>query len=224
MRLLLLEDDRESANYILRGLREEGWVVDHATTGPEALMLASDSRYDALILDRMVPGLDGLQVLKALRASGNQAPALFLTAVGSIQDRVDGLQVAEDYLVKPFAFAELRARIAALLRRPQPAATPEQLTAGDLILDLLRRRVYRAGREVSVQPTEFRLLACLLQHKGQVVTRTMLLEQVWDFHFDPKTNIVETHISRLRAKVDRGYDRELIRTVRGAGYMVDDAD
>lgn len=224
MRLLLLEDDRETADYILRGFQEDGCVVDHAVTGPDALMMAAEGEYDALVLDRMVPGLDGLQVLNALRASGNHAPAIFLTAVGSVQDRVAGLQVADDYLVKPFAFMELRARIAALVRRPQYKPQETRLTAGGLEVDLLRRQVFREGRELSVQPTEFRLLEYLLRHKGEVVTRTMLLENVWDFHFDPKTNIVETHISRLRSKVDKGFERELIRTVRGSGYMVDDAD
>ena len=222
MRVLLLEDNDEAARYVERGFREDGAVLDRAINGGDALMLAASTAYDVLILDRMVPAPDGLTVLKMLRAGGITTPALFLTAIGGLDDRVEGLNLADDYLVKPFAFSELRARVAAILRRPRGAISVEtRLKVADLEMDLLKRTVHRAGRTLSLQPTEFRLLEFLVRHQGQVVTRTMLLENVWDFNFEPKTNIVETHISRLRAKIDRGFDRELIRTVRGAGYQLD---
>ena len=223
MRILLVEDDRETADYIVRGFREAGAVIDHAADGQAGLMLATDASYDAMIIDRMLPGLDGFKLLSMLRAGGNRTPAIFLTAVSGIDDRVSGLAIANDYLVKPFAFAELRARVGVMLR-PELAIHAEETTyrVADLVLDRLKRAVTRAGHSISVQPTEFRLLEYLMRHKGNVVTRTMLLENVWDFNFDPKTNIVETHISRLRSKVDRGFDCELIHTVRGAGYMIDD--
>ena len=223
MRLLLVEDDRETADYIIRGFREHGHVVDHAAGGQDGLMLATDAQYDAFIIDRMVPGLDGLKLLSMLRAGGNATPAIFLTAVGGIDDRVAGLEIAEDYLVKPFAFAELRARVGVLTRAaPSIQAEETVYTAGDLTLNRLKRTVERGGQRIDVQPTEFRLLEYLLRHKGHVVTRTMLLENVWDFSFDPKTNIVETHISRLRTKIGRRDESGLITTVRGAGYMIDD--
>ncbi|WP_084398211.1 response regulator transcription factor [Henriciella aquimarina] len=223
MRILLVEDDRETADYITRGFREAGHVVDHAANGQDGLMLATDAAYDALIIDRMLPGLDGYRLLSMLRAGGTTTPAIFLTAVGGIDDRVNGLEIAEDYLVKPFAFAELQARIGVMTREKfTTPAEDSEYTAGDLTLNRLKRTVERGGEPIPVQPTEFRLLEFLLRHKGHVVTRTMLLENVWDFNFDPKTNIVETHVSRLRAKVDRGFGRELIRTVRGAGYIIDD--
>ncbi len=224
MRVLLLEDDAETARYVVRGFREDGAVVDCAENGGDALVMATGGAYDVLVFDRMVPAPDGLTVLKMLRAGGNDTPALFLTAVGGLDDRVEGLEIADDYLVKPFAFSELRARVAAILRRPRGTTSPDsRLQAGDLEMDLSKRTVHRAGRALSLQPTEFRLLEYLVRHQGEVVTRTMLLENVWDFHFEPKTSIVETHISRLRSKVDRGFDRELIRTVRGAGYQLDAA-
>lgn len=225
MRILLVEDDPETASYVVRGFREAGHVINHAASGQDGLMLATDAAYDALIIDRMLPGLDGFKLLSMLRAGGNATPAMFLTAVGGIDDRVSGLEIAEDYLVKPFAFAELQARVGVMTRARQSSpddSESSEYTAGDLTLNRLKRSVERAGKPIAVQPTEFRLLEMLLRHKGNVVTRTMLLEGVWDFNFDPKTNIVETHISRLRAKVDRGFDRELIRTVRGAGYIIDD--
>lgn len=222
MRILLLEDDVEMAQYVVRGFREAGAVIDHALRGGDALMMATGGSYDVLILDRMVPAPDGLKVLAMIRAGGDTTPALFLTAVDSVEDRVEGLELADDYLVKPFAFSELRARVAAILRRPRgESQTLSRLVAGDLEIDLLKRTVQRAGQLLNLQPTEFRLLEYLVRHKGEVVTRTMLLEHVWDFNFDPRTNIVETHISRLRSKVDRGFDREMIRTVRGAGYQLD---
>lgn len=223
MRLLLVEDDKETADYIIRGFREAGHVVDHAADGQDGLMLATDAVYDALIIDRMLPALDGYRLLSMLRAGGNSSPAIFLTAVGGIEERVDGLNIAEDYLVKPFAFAELQARIGVMTRDKRGSPQEEvELRAGDLVVNRLKRTVERAGQQIAVQPTEFRLLECLLRHKGNVVTRTMLLENVWDFNFDPKTNIVETHISRLRSKIDRDFDTELIRTVRGAGYIIVD--
>lgn len=224
MKLLMIEDDAETAEYIRRGLSEHGHTVDHAKDGHEGLMLASDgaSQYDVMIIDRMLPKLDGVALLRTLRESGVTAPAIFLTAMGSIEDRVKGLESGgDDYLVKPFAFAELYARIGALARRPKLAATETTLRASDLELDLIGRKVMRAGQSIDLQPTEFRLLEFLMRHAGRVVTRTMLLEGVWEFHFDPKTNIVETQVSRLRSKIDKGYDRELLKTVRGAGYMLD---
>lgn len=224
MKLLLVEDDAEMAAFILQSLKEHGHAVDHAKDGHEGLMLAGDGQYDVLIIDRMLPKLDGLSLLKALRSSGVKTPVLFLTAMGSLNDRVGGFDAGgDDYLVKPFAFAELYARLQSLARRPQLQDTATTMTAGDLEIDLLKRTVMRAGQAIALQPTEFRLLEFLMRHAGKTVTRTMLLEGVWEFHFDPKTNIVETHISRLRSKVDRGFAKERIKTVRGAGYMIDAA-
>ncbi len=223
MRVLIVEDDKETAEYIVRGLREHGHIADHAADGHDGLMMASATPYDALIIDRMLPKLDGLSLLRALRSGGNRTPAIMLTAMDSIHDRVEGLSVADDYLVKPFAFAELYARIGSLSRRPPLENEKTMLEVADISVDLIRRQVKRGGKEISLQPTEFRLLEYLMRNAGRVVTRTMLLESVWDFHFDPRTNIVETHISRLRAKIDRDFDRPRITTVRGAGYMLDDA-
>ena len=222
MRILVVEDDAETAAYIARGLREAGHVVDRAADGQEGLFLATGGRYDVMVVDRMLPKLDGLSLVRALCAAKVATPALFLTARGGVGDRVEGLEAGgDDYLVKPFAFAELLARINALARRPPPREEPPTvLRVADLEMDLLKRTVTRAGRRIDLQPREFRLLEYLMRHAGQVVTRTMLLEGVWDFHFDPKTSVVETHISRLRAKVDKGFDRELIHTVRGAGYVI----
>jgi|TARA_Y100000815_G_scaffold92428_2_gene81379 two-component system OmpR family response regulator len=223
VRYLLVEDDRETAGYVIRGFREHGDVVDHAADGQEGLMMATDASYDALILDRMVPGIDGLKLLNMLRAGGDTTPAIFLTAIGGVEDRVEGLQVAEDYLVKPFAFAELHARVGVLVRSAAPAEGPKTTyQLGGLTLDRLKRTVERDGEAINLQPVEFRLLEYLMRHEGRVVTRTMLLENVWDFNFDPRTNIVETHISRLRSKIDKGHDRPLIHTVRGSGYRLSD--
>lgn len=223
MRILVVEDDGETAAYIARGLREHGHVVDTAANGQDGLFLATGgSGHDVLVVDRMLPGLDGIGLVRALRETGVRAPVLFLTALGGVGDRVRGLEAGgDDYLVKPFAFAELMARLHALARRPPLSDVPTRLAAGDLELDLLKRSVTRAGERVELQPREFRLLEVLLRHADRVVTRTMLLEEVWDFHFDPRTNIVETHISRLRAKLSRGgQDPELIHTVRGSGYIL----
>ncbi len=223
MKILVIEDDRETAAYVARALREHGHVVDVTANGQDGLFLAvGGSGHDVLVVDRMLPGLDGLALVRALRETGVKAPVLFLTALGGVGDRVRGLEAGgDDYLVKPFAFAELMARLQALARRPPLSDAPTRLRIADLELDLLKRTVTRDGERVELQPREFRLLEFLLRHAERVVTRTMLLEDVWDFHFDPKTNIVETHISRLRAKLSRGgHDPELIHTIRGAGYVL----
>ena len=221
MKILLIEDDGENADYVASGLREEGHLVAQAASGSEGLICAMGNGFDLLIVDRMIPGLDGLTLVKSLRAAGHHTPVLFLTALGGVEDRVSGLNAGgDDYVVKPFAFSELVARVAALGRRPRTTAAETRLHVLDLELDLLSRTVRRRGEPIELQPREFRLLEYLMRHAGQVVTRTMLLEHVWDIHFDPRTNVVETHISRLRTKVDKGFEAELIHTVRGAGYCV----
>ena len=221
MKLLIVEDDREAAGYLKRALSEAGHAVDFATDGRDGLLLAAGEPYDVIVLDRMLPQVDGLAILRTIRTSGVKTPVLLLTALGGIDDRVEGLEAgADDYLVKPFAFAELLARVNALARRPPTQELRTELVIADLKLDLMKRTVTRGGRRIELQPREFQILEYLMRHAGRVVTRTMLLESVWDFHFDPKTNIVETHMSRLRGKVDRGHGGELIHTVRGAGYML----
>jgi two-component system OmpR family response regulator len=221
VKILVVEDDRETADYVTRGLREQGHAVDHADNGREGLLHAGGSGYDVLIVDRMLPGIEGLSLVRMLRDAGVRTPVLFLTALGGVGDRVRGLDAGgDDYLVKPFAFAELLARLNALARRPPLVEVPTVLRVGDLAMDLLKRTVTRGDREIDVQPREFQLLEYLMRHAERVVTRTMLLEAVWDFHFDPKTNIVETHISRLRAKLAQPGAAELIHTVRGAGYAL----
>ena len=220
MKVLLIEDDVKTTAYVKRGLEEHGHVVDSAGNGRDGLFLAAGEGYDVMIVDRMLPGLDGLGIVKAARAAGVTTPVLFLTTMGGIEDRVEGLEVGDDYLVKPFAFAELMARINALARRPAIAQVPTVLRVADLEMDLIGRKVRRAGREIELQPREFRLLEYLMRNAGRVLTRTMLLEHVWEFHFEPRTNIVETHISRLRSKIDRGFDAELLETVRGSGYLL----
>ena len=221
MRILVIEDDAETAAYLLGGLSEEGHVATVAADGRQGLMLAATGDFDVLVVDRMLPGLDGLALVRTLRASGVQTPALFLTTMSGIDDRVTGLNAgADDYLVKPFAFSELAARVKALGRRPRTTAVATLLKVADLELDLVKRTVRRAGQAIALQPREFRLLEYLMRNAGQVVTRTMLLENVWDFHFDPRTNIVESHLSRLRTKVEKGFTPELIHTVRGAGYCL----
>ncbi len=222
MKLLLVEDDATTAAYVARGLREEGHVVDHLTDGREALVQAMSGGYDALIVDRMLPGLDGLSLVRALRSAKVTAPAIFLTAMGGVDDRIEGLRAGgDDYLVKPFAFGELSARIDVLGRRAAQPVVETVLKAGDLRMDLIARKVTRGGETIDLLPREFALLEHLLRRKGRVQTRTMLLESVWDLNFDPQTNVVETHVSRLRAKVDKPFGRELIRTVRGAGYKIE---
>lgn len=221
MKILLIEDDLETSDYIARGLREQGHVVDLAASGRDGLFLATDGGHDVLIVDRMLPGLDGIDLVHALRKTGVKAAVLFLTALGGVGDRVQGLEAGgDDYLIKPFAFAELLARINALARRPPLTDTPTVLRVGDLEMDLLKRTVVRSGKPVALQAREFQLLEHLLRNADRVVTRTMLLEAVWDFHFDPKTNIVETHMSRLRAKLSQDGGAELIHTLRGAGYVL----
>ena len=225
MKLLLVEDDAETAAYLKRALTEAGHAVDHAASGRDGLLLAAGETYDVMVLDRMLPQVDGLAILRTIRASGVKTPVLLLTALGGIDDRVEGLEAgSDDYLVKPFAFAELLARVNALARRPPTQDIQTTLRVADLEMNLLRRTVTRGGRRIELQPREFQLLEYLMRHTGRVVTRTMLLEAVWSFHFDPQTNIVETHISRLRAKVDRGQAAPLIHTLRGAGYCLREPD
>jgi len=222
MRVLVVEDDPEVARYLVKGLRESGYTVDHAATGSEGLARASGESYDVLIVDRMLPGLDGLTLIETLRKAGKTTPVLILSALGDVDQRVRGLKAGgDDYLTKPFAFTELLARLEAVLRRGAASKTPQTvLKIGDLELDLLSRTVKRGGTAINLQPREFRLLEYLMRHAGHVVTRTMLLEGVWDYHFDPQTNVIDVHVSRLRQKVDRGFPKPLIHTVRGAGYSL----
>jgi len=221
MKVLVIEDDREAAAYLVKGLGESGYVVDHAPDGREGLFLATSASYDALIVDRMLPGMDGLSVIGALRAAEVRTPALILSALGAVDDRVKGLRAGgDDYLVKPFAFSELLARLEALLRRGGSPATNTKLQVEDLEMDLLTRTVRRGGQVLELLPREFHLLEYLMRHAGQVVTRTMLLENVWDYHFDPQTNVIDVHISRLRQRIDKGFPHALLQTIRGAGYVL----
>ena len=221
MKILLIEDDADTSRFVANGLRERGHVVDQSEDGRDGLFLASETGYDVMVIDRMLPRVDGLAIVKTVRAAGVKAPVLILTTLGGVNDRVEGLEAgADDYLVKPFAFAELLARVNALARRLPMAAEETLLRVGDLEMNRLKRTVTRAGRRIELQSQEFKLLEFLMRNAGQIVTRTMLLENVWEFNFDPRTSVVETHISRLRAKVDRDFDRELIRTVRGSGYCL----
>lgn len=221
MRILVIEDDRRTSDYVARGLRETGHVADIVADGRDGLMQALHEPYDLAVVDRMVPGMDGLSIVKSLRASGTHLPIIFLTAIDGVDDRVEGLEAgADDYLAKPFAFSELMARINALLRRPALQEEKAVLQVADLALDLIRRTAARGGQRIDLQPREFSLLEVLMRNAGRVVTRTMLLEQVWDFNFDPKTSVVETHISRLRAKVDKPFKTPLIHTIRNTGYSL----
>ena len=221
MRVLVIEDDPQVAAYISKAFGELGVNVDHRDDGRDGLLLASTENYDVLIVDRMLPGLDGLGILRTLRANGDTTPVIILSALGEVDDRVEGLQAgSDDYLAKPFAFSELHARVEALLRRGGGEAPAARLQVGDLVVDPLARRVTRASKEIALQPREYRLLEYLMRHAGQVVTRTMLLEAVWDYHFDPQTNVIDVHVSRLRAKIDREFDQPLLHTVRGAGYVL----
>jgi two-component system, OmpR family, response regulator len=221
-KLLLVEDDETTATFILKGLTEEGFTVDRADNGRDGLFHASDGSYDAIILDRMLPAMDGMAVLSALRAAKIETPVIILSALGTADDRVAGLTAgSDDYLTKPFAFAELLARVRLLLRRGgNGAAVETRLACADLEMDLLSRKVKRGGVSVDLQPREFRLLEYLMRHADQVVTRTMLLEGVWDYHFDPGTNVIDVHVSRLRRKIDDGQEKPLLHTVRGAGYRL----
>ena len=224
MRVLLIEDDASVAEYIVKGLRESGYQVEHAADGKTGLVKATTEQYDALIADRMLPHVDGLTIIQTLRASNDSTPALILSALGEVDDRVKGLKAGgDDYLVKPFAFAELLARIEVILRRQEAGSAVTRLKVADLEMDLLAHKVTRAGQPFNLQPREYKLLEYLMRHAGQVVTRTMLLENVWDYHFDPQTNVIDVHISRLRQKIDKGFDKPLLNTVRGAGYMLDDS-
>lgn len=226
MRILIIEDDKDVASFVQKGLTEAGWNVDHADNGKDGLFLATTETYDALIVDRMLPAVDGLTVIRTLRASNISTPVLILSALGEVDDRVKGLRAGgDDYLVKPFAFSELMARLEALLRRSTAAtgAAETVLEVGDLRMDLLRREVHRGGRKIDLQPREFQLLEFLMRRAGQVVTRTMLLEGVWDYHFDPQTNVIDVHVSRLRSKIDRDFSTPMLHTVRGVGYRLDDS-
>jgi len=223
LRVLIIEDDRDVSAYIRQGLTQAGWNVDVADNGKDGLLLATTESYDALIVDRMLPGVEGLTLIRTLRASDNQTPALILSALGEVDDRVKGLNAGgDDYLVKPFAFSELHARLEALIRRAKSSGGHAETTLAlaDLEVDLLTREVHRGGSRIDLQPREFQLLEFLLRHQGQVVTRTMLLEGVWNYHFDPQTNVIDVHISRLRSKIDKGFDKPLLHTVRGAGYRL----
>jgi len=221
MHVLLIEDDPDTAAYVVKGLEEEGHAIDHTADGRDGMAQAMNEDYDILIVDRMLPGLEGLAIVKTLRSAGRKVPIIFLTALGGVDDRVDGLDAGgDDYLVKPFAFSELLARLNALARRPHLKGEETRLKVGDLLLDLITRKVFRGATEIDLQPREFRLLEVLMRNKGRVVTRTMLLERVWSFHFDPKTSVVETHISRLRSKIDKPFATELIHTIRGSGYSL----
>lgn len=222
MRILVVEDDKDVANFVVKGLREAGHVVEHSGNGRDGLFMAASENFDAIVLDRMLPGgVDGLRLLETLRAQNNHTPVLFLSAMAQVDDRVKGLKAGgDDYLTKPFAFAELLARVEALTRRGKTDQPTTRLVTADLEMDLLSRTVRRAGQKIDLQPREFRLLEFLLRHSGQVVTRTMLLEGVWDYHFDPQTNVIDVHVSRLRQKVDKPFPTPLIHTVRNAGYML----
>jgi two-component system OmpR family response regulator len=221
MRILVIEDDFETAGFLVEGLKEEGHNVSCASNGRDGFFMAASGEFELAIIDRMLPEMDGLTIVKALRAAKVETPVLFLTTMSGVDDRVVGLNAgADDYLVKPFAFSELVARVAALGRRPRKTSAETSFKIADLELDILTRTVRRAGREIALQPREYSLLEYLMRHAGHVVTRTMLLESVWDYHFDPRTNIVESHLSRLRTKVDKGFNVELIHTVRGAGYCL----
>ncbi len=223
MRILVIEDDSSVSGFVCQGLREAGHAVDFADNGKDGLFLATTEQYDALVVDRMLPGVDGLSIIRTIRASDDATPVIILSALGQVDDRVKGLQAGgDDYLTKPFAFSELEARIDALVRRSRGGAAAEtNLIAGPLEMDLLKREVRRDGELIELQPRDLKLLEYLMRHAGQVVTRTMLLENVWDYHFDPQTNVIDVHISRLRAKIDKGRENALIQTVRGAGYKLD---
>jgi two-component system OmpR family response regulator len=221
MRILIIEDDPHTADFVLKGLQQAGYILDHADNGKDGLFLALEQPYAVIVLDRMLPGIDGLTILKTLRSTGNNTPVLLLSALGEVDDRVDGLHAGgDDYLVKPFAIAELQARLEALLRRGDIKPAETSLHIGDLVLDRLTHSAYRGDRDIELQPREYQLLEYLMLHANQVVTRTMLLEGVWDYHFDPQTNVIDVHISRLRNKIDKGEETPLLHTIRGAGYCL----
>ena len=226
MRILIIEDDREAREYLTKAFRESGHLADGAPDGLDGYALAREGGYDVLVVDRMLPKLDGLSLIRSLREQKVETPAIILSALGQVDDRIKGLRAGgDDYLPKPYSFSELLARVEVLARRGGSAgrSEPTSYSVGGLVLDRLSHRVTREGRDIPLQPREFRLLEYLVRHAGQVVTRTMLLEHVWDYHFDPQTNVIDVHVSRLRSKIDKGFDRPLIHTIRGAGYMVRDA-
>jgi two-component system OmpR family response regulator len=224
MRVLVIEDDRETAAFLRRALKESGHLAEHAADGEVGLEIARGHEFDVMIVDRMLPKREGLDVIGTLRKEGNRTPALILSALGDVDDRVKGLRAGgDDYLTKPYSFSELLARIEALARRSSPEEAQTRYTVGDLVLDRLSHKVSRGGENIILQPREFRLLEYLMKNAGQVVTRTMLLENVWDYHFDPQTNVVDVHISRLRSKIDKNFEAPLLHTVRGAGYCIRDS-
>lgn len=226
MHILIVEDDIQAAQYLIKGLSENGHHVDHEADGKSGLFMAMENTYDVIIMDRMLPNLDGLSAIKTIRASGDTTPVMILSALGEVDDRVHGLRAGgDDYLVKPFAFAELLARLDVLSRRQGDIKQPEtSLKVADLEMDLLTHSVKRAGKNIDLQPREFRLLEYLMRNQGQMITRTMLLENVWNFHFDPQTNVIDVHISRLRNKIDKNFDKPLLQTIRGVGYTMKAAD
>jgi two-component system OmpR family response regulator len=226
MKFLLVEDNPQVTQFVKKGLLEQGHSVDHADNGRDGLFLAASEPYDAIILDRMLPGgIDGLGIIEALRKTGTKTPILILSALADVEERIRGLRAGgDDYLAKPFAFGELAARLDALVRRSQASGAETVLSVGDLRLDILSRKVARAGKPITLQAREFKLLEFMMRHAEQVVTRTMLLENVWDYHFDPQTNVIDVHISKLRQKIDAGHDRPLLRTIRSAGYMLSASD
>lgn len=220
-RVLVVEDDADTAEYVLKGLREEGYTVEHVADGRDGLYLATSSNFDAIVMDRMVPGMDGLSAVKALRAAGVETPIIILSALGQMDERVKGLKSGgDDYLAKPFGYSELSARLANLMRRSSGKPVESSLSCGDLNMDLLARKITRAGKTIDLLPREFKLLEYLLRNKNRVVTRTMLLEQVWDYRFDPHTSLIDTHISRLRKKIDDQFPTPLLHTIRGTGYRL----
>jgi two-component system OmpR family response regulator len=222
MRILIVEDDLEAADAMERGLADAGHACVRAADGVEGLKSAQSRDFDVMIVDRMMPNMDGVTLVETLRREGDHTPVLFLSALGEVGDRVTGLQAGgDDYLVKPYAFAELSARVEALSRRRETGSVQTLLKVGDLEMDLIGRAVTRQGKEIDLQPREFQLLEFMMRHAGQSVTRTMLLEKVWEYHFDPQTNVIDVHISRLRSKIDKGFDRAMLQTVRGAGYRLD---
>ncbi|MFP4315927.1 MAG: winged helix-turn-helix domain-containing protein [Desulfovibrionales bacterium] len=225
MRILIIEDDLEAAAYMVKGLKENNAVVDHVPDGRQGLLMATGGTYDVIIVDRMLPEMDGLSIVKTLRNADDNTPVLILSALGDVDDRVKGLKAGgDDYLAKPYAFAELLARLEALTRRKHNESGEPVLRVADLEMDLISRTVKRSGRSIELQPKEFALLEQLMRHAGSVVTRTMLLESVWDYSFDPQTNVIDVHISRLRQKIDKGFDSPLLQTIRGSGYSLREAD
>ncbi len=225
MRLLLIEDDQKIASFVIRGFRAAGFAVDHAADGTEGLHLALTEPYDAIIADLMLPGRDGLSVIRELRHEKIRTPVIILSAKGDVEDRVKGLQIgSDDYLSKPFAFSELLARVQALIRRAGNIAEPTILSTGDVTLHIATREVFRGAKKIDLQPLEFSLLEYLLRNSGKVISKTMIMEHVWDYHFDPQTNVVESRVCRLRDKIDKGFGRKLIHTVRGVGYVLKEDD